>query len=67
MINPVDRLPLAFKAIRDFLIDFVVQRFALLVLLVVTAITFLWFASTRDFIISCQPFSTDPWVSCPLK
>lgn len=67
MINPIERLPLAIKAIRDFIVDFVVKHFALLIIFLIAGIALLWFASTRDFIIYCQPYDTNSGISCPLK
>jgi hypothetical protein len=65
--NPIDRLPLALKATRDYLIGFLAKNSLKLILLIATAVAILMFADSRDFIISCDEYSIDSGIACPVK
>jgi hypothetical protein len=67
MINPLDRLPLALEAAKDFVITFLMKKIGWLILLIAAAGAILWFADTRDFMIVCDEYSIDSGISCPLK
>lgn len=65
--NPIDRLPLAFKVIRDFVITFVVQKSFLLLIFLIGAIAILLFANSRDFNYVCDSYELGQLPVCNLK
>jgi len=67
MINPIDRIPEVLKDIWDFIAAKIVIYFWVIILLVVSSIALLRFMDSRDFIISCDEYSTDSGITCPLK
>lgn len=66
-MNPIEQLPIVLKEIWDAVLNRLKKFFWVIILILISGIALLKFMDTRDFIISCDEYSIESGITCPLK